>query len=130
MAQRDVEDLVIPISWNEVRPLFVRGQAQAFDPIAYLKQRSFDAQGHEMLRILGAVLTQAYEQERRGATTSYTWPHFPVVPEREPLPAERLAPRRCVRFADMSARTAYRGLLMHPLTNGEDGTWHSFWPDA
>lgn len=129
-AGGQIAELLIPIAWNEVRPLFMRRQPQVFDPIDYLKQRSFDGQGHEMLRILDAVLRQPFAFLRNGGSQTYVWPQFPVVPERAPLPSQQLAPWRCVRFADLGQRTATGGLPIHRITIGADGTWHSFWPDV
>jgi hypothetical protein len=126
----DIEDLLLPIQWSEVPPLFMRKQPQDLNPIAYLKQRSFDGEGREMLRILGAVLTQAYAVQVLGGITTYLWPFFPVVPERQPLEAQRLAPWRCVRFADLARRGSEGVLLVHRISIGSDGTWHYFWTDA
>ena len=125
----DVEDLRVPLGWNEVPPLFRRGQPAGFDSIAYLRLRSFDGQGREMLRILRAVFTAAYVRETRGPSVSYLWPVFPVTPERAPSTAERLAPWTCVRFADLAARGPDGTPLIHRASIGEDGTWHTFWTE-
>ena len=130
VAGRDIDDLLIPIQWNEVPPLFARGQPQGFDPISFLKSRSFDGKGHEMLAIIGAVFRQAYAVQNRGGSVTYQWPQFPVVPEREPLPRERLAPWRCVRFADLARRDPGGGPLIHRTSIGIDGTWHYFWAEV
>ena len=128
--RRDIADLSIPIQWNEVPPLFIRGQPQSFDPIAFLKDRSFDGQGREMLGIIGDVFRQPFAVETRGATTTFQWPYFPVVAEREPPPRERLARWRCVRFADIGKRDAVGSPLIHRAGIGIDGTWHYFWTGA
>jgi hypothetical protein len=130
VAAGEIDDLLIPIQWSEVPPLFMRSQPQNLDPIAYLKARSFDGEGHEMLRILGAVLSQAYAVQVLGGITTYLWPLFPIVPEREPRATQRLEPWRCVRFADLTRRGSDGGLLVHRISIGSDGTWHYFWTDA
>ena len=127
--RRDVEDLRVPLGWNEVPPLFGRGQKAEADPIAVLKDRSFDRRGAEMLAILEAVLTSAFVRTVQGPTISFLWPVFPVVPEVAPLPGQRLAPWRCVRFADLRATAPGGGPLVHRTSIGEDGTWHYFWTE-
>lgn len=126
---RDIDDLRVPLGWNEVPPLFTRGQKAGFDPIEYLKNRSFDRQGREMLDILQAVLTSAYLRETRGPSVSYVWPVFPAR-NRASGSAQFLAPWRCVRFADLTATAPGGGPLIHRIAIGQDGTWHYFWTEA
>lgn len=124
-----IDDLLIPIQWNEVRPLFQRGQPQVFDPIAFLKSRSFDGHGREMLAIMDAVFRAPYAVLTRGATRSYVWPVFPRVPDPTPWPQERLAPWRCVRFADLGLAGPGGGPPIHRTAIGPDGTWQYFWTE-
>lgn len=128
-ASGSIDDLLIPIQWNEVRPLFKRGQPQAFDPIAYLKAQSFDRRGREMLAILQAVFRAPYAVLTRGATRSFVWPVFPPVPDPTPWPQERLAPWACVRFADLAVMGPDGGPLIHRTSIGPDGTWQYFWTE-
>ena len=128
-AGRDIEDLKVPLGWNEVPPLFTKGQKAGFDPIEFLRKQSFDGRGLEMLAILHAVFTQAFVREMRGPVLSYVWPAFPVEPERAPRPGAQLAPWRCVRFADLSIRGSDGEPLVHRASIGQDGTWHYFWTE-
>jgi hypothetical protein len=129
VASGSIDDLLIPIAWNEVRPLFQRNQPQVFDPIGFLKARSFDGRGREMLRICGAVFRAPYAVLTRGATRTFVWPVFPPVLEPTPWPEERLAPWSCVRFADLAATEPGGGPLVHRTAIGLDGTWQYFWTE-
>lgn len=122
-----IDDLLIPIQWNEVPPLFQTGQTRDFDPIAFLKSRSFDGRGIEMLAILAAVFRAPHAVLTKGATQSYVWPVFPSVPDPTPWPQERLAPWACVRFADLTTPAPGGGPLVHRTAIGPDGTWQYFW---
>ena len=128
-AGGDIDDLEVPLGWNELPPLFVRGQKGDFDLVAFLKARSFDGQGREMLAILGAVLTAPYVREVRGPTVSYMWPVFPVPLERAPTVGQQLHVWRCVRFADLTLTAPGGGRLIHRAAVGEDGTWQFFWTE-
>ncbi len=128
-ATGDIESLTIPIQWNEVPPLFRRDQPRTFDPIAYLKMRSFDGRGQEMLRIITAVFTLPFAMMTRGASQSFVWPVFPPVPSPTPWPEQRLAPWSCVRFADLQNRSAAGDPLFHRTAIGPDGTWQYFWTE-
>ncbi|MDX7951887.1 hypothetical protein P7D22_11970 [Lichenihabitans sp. Uapishka_5] len=125
-----IDDLLIPIQWNEVPPLFQPGQPRDFDPLAFLKRQSFDGQGREMLAILSAVFRSPHAVLRQGATQSYVWPVFPAVPAPTPWPQQRLAPWTCVRFADLQTSSPDGGPLVHRTAIGPDGTWHYFWTVA
>lgn len=122
-----IDDLLIPIQWNEVPPLFQPGQPRGFDPIAFLKSRSFDGHGREMLAIMAAVFRAPHAVLTRGMTRSYVWPVFPPVPEPTPWPQQRLAPWSCVRFADLGAANPDGSPLVHRTAIGPDGTWQYFW---
>jgi hypothetical protein len=126
---RDIDDLRVPLGWNEVPPLFTRGQKSGFDPIGFLRGRSFDGQGLEMLAILRAVFSAAFVREIRGPSVSYLWPVFPVTPEKAPSSAEQLAVWCCVRFADLTLSTPAGKPPVHRAAIGEDGTWQYFWPE-
>ncbi|UDL94944.1 hypothetical protein LGH83_01325 [Lichenihabitans sp. PAMC28606] len=126
----DIDDLRVPLGWNEVPPLFRRGQKPEADPVEYLKSRSFDRQGREMLGIMRAVFTAAYVQERRGPSTSYIWPIFPVTNEFAPPRSQQIGLWRCVRFEDLTAKAAGGGPLIHRTAIGDDGTWHYFWTES
>ncbi|MCW6510134.1 hypothetical protein [Lichenifustis flavocetrariae] len=128
-AGGDIDALLIPIQWNEVPPLFQRGQPRGFDPIAYLKARSFDGHGREMLAILSAVFKAPHALLTRGATQSYVWPVFPPIFDPTPWPQQRLAPWSCVRFADLAQQAPGGGPLVYRTAIGLDGTWQYFWTE-
>lgn len=128
-AGGDIDDLEVPLGWNELPPLFVRGQAGGFDAVAFLKARSFDGRGREMLDILRAVFTAPYAGQERGGVVTYVWPAFPVPLEKAPTVGQRLHLWRCVRFADLAARAPDGGPPVHRAGVGVDGTWQFFWTD-
>jgi hypothetical protein len=125
----DIESLKIPIQWNEVPPLFKHDQPLGFDAVEFLKQRSFDGRGQEMLRIIKSVFEAPFAKLTRGMTETFVWPVFPSVPNPTPWPQEHLAPWSCVRFADLSSRSKAGGPLIHHTAIGLDGTWHYFWTE-
>ena len=128
-ATRDIEALRIPIDWNEVRPLFERGQRRppGEDPVERLKALSFDGKGLEILDLLRAALRQAYVAETRGPTQTYVWPAFALRPLSDPSPEERQVMLACVRFADLGKSDASGRPPPMRIGIGADGTWHYFW---
>ena len=71
---------------------------------------------------------QPYAVLSRGATDTFIWPMFPVVPEIEPSAGEQLARWRCMRFADIAGHGTQRAAPVLETAIGIDGTWHYFWP--
>ncbi|MBL8587090.1 MAG: hypothetical protein JNK46_01035 [Methylobacteriaceae bacterium] len=120
-----VEALAVPIQWAETPPVFSRGpdRPRGFaDIVGFLKRRSFDGEGREMVAILRAVFEQPFVALRRGPFESYGWPAAAWIPLAAPTPEARAALWRCVRFADLSRDDA----ALHRAVIGADGTWHSF----
>ncbi|MDB5596679.1 MAG: hypothetical protein JWM36_3640 [Hyphomicrobiales bacterium] len=132
VATRDLENLRIPIEWNEVPPIFERGtrKGPGFDPLDMLKTRSFDGNGREMMAILQAVMEAPYVVVKRGPFETYVWPAFAVVPPKDPDEKTRLHMLRCIRFADLGLTNSAGGPLIHNVRIGPDGTWHTFMPDS
>jgi hypothetical protein len=124
----EIEQLRTPVEWNELPPIFERGlkKGPGFDPLAILKERSFDGAGREMLAILQAVLDAPFVHVRRGPFDSYVWPAFGLTPPRDPDDATRLAMLQCQRFADLGVWPA----LIHRVRIGSDGTWHTSLPEV
>lgn len=131
VATRDLERLRIPVEWNEIPPIFERGlkKGPGFDPLAVLKTRSFDGEGREMLAILEAVLQAPVVSVKRGPFENYVWPSFAVSPPAEPDEATRLHMLRCIRFADLGLSDQAGRPLIHRVSFGADGTWHTFVPE-
>ena len=126
----DIENLRPAIEFNETPPILgPRGeQPPGFaGAIDYLKKRSFDGRGEEILRILGAILEQPYARVARGPVTTYVWPAFAARQRPDPTPDERIEMYRCTRFANLG-RTNDIGLpLIERVGFGADGVWHYFW---
>jgi hypothetical protein len=133
VASDNIENLLIPIEWNEVPPMFETGsrQPQGFAQIIpYLKARSFDGQGREWLSVIEAVFTAPYIRVTRGVFVTYVWPSFALTPL--PLTGDEegwLALWRCVRFADLMAHDAKGRPLIQHAGIGADGTWHYLWAE-
>jgi len=128
VEQDDIETLRPAIERNETLPILGSGaeRPRTFaDAVDHLKRRAFDAQGRETLRLIGAILAAPYVVERRGATTTYVWPAFALVPPAPDDVEAQAALYGCVRFAHVAA-----GIDPPPVERigiGADGTWHYFW---
>lgn len=128
-ATGDIDALRPVIEYNETPPLFARGQKPPgfSGAIEFLKQRSFDGAGKEVLRLIEAVLAQPYVKVTRGPATTYAWPAFALRQSPDPLPDQRLAMLTCVRFANLGVRNDIGLPLIERIGIGADGTWHYFW---
>ena len=131
-AKRDIEALAVPIQWAETPPVFARGPERPrnfAEIVDFLKRRSFDRNGAEMVAILRATFEAPYARVRRGAFESYVFPALAVVAPQESAGGAtgeaRAALWRFVRFADLRADQEERPLV-HRAVIGADGTWHSF----
>lgn len=125
-AARDIEALKIPLQWSETPPVVSRGadRPRGFAEIVpWLKRRSFDGEGREMVAIVAAVFSAPHVRILRGAFVNYGWPALAWIP-----PSGDDAKRdalRVLRFADLARPAAlHRGVI------GADGTWHSFLAEA
>lgn len=130
-ATGDIAALAVPIQWAETPPVFSReaDRPKSFSEIVgYLKRRSFDGEGREMVAILAAVFSAPYARLRRGGFENWVWPAAAWIPPAAPTPEERAALWRCVRFADLARTEAQGRPLIHRAVVGADGTWHSFLP--
>lgn len=125
-ASGDIEALRIPIQWNETPPLFARAGTRppGQDVIAFLKSRSRDGRGAEMLAIVKAVFEAPFAKVSRGPFENYVWPACVLLPKEDE--ETRLILLRCTRFADLSAGPD-GAPLPHRAGVGADGTWHTFW---
>jgi hypothetical protein len=126
---RDIEALRPAIERNETLPIFARGPlrprtfAQAVD---FLKSRSQDKSGADILRVLDAIFEQLYVKSTRGQSVTYVWPAFALAQKAPATEDERAQQWRCVLFSSLSANGD-----QPPATErvgiGADGTWHFFW---
>jgi hypothetical protein len=129
VAAGDIDALRPVIEFNETPPLFARGGrpisfAAAID---FLKARSFDGKGREILALLGAILEQPYARVTRGPVETYVWPAFAARQKPDPSAEERLAMYRCSRFANILLTNDIGLPLIERVGIGADGTWHYFW---
>lgn len=128
-ASGDIEALRVPLQWSETPPVLARkrGAGGAPDPIAFLKSRSFDGRGMEMLRIIAAIFSAPYARLSRGPFITFIWPALALIPAGSGDPDAVALSWRASRFADVMAPDAPR---MHRAVIGEDGTWHSLLDEA
>jgi len=129
-ATGDIEALRIPIDWNELRPLFEIGvrRPAPMDPIEILKRRSFDRQGHDVMRALTAVLNQPYVIEKDGVFSTCVFPALAVLRPEHPTPSEWRAIWSCMLFGDLGRTTATGFPLIQTARFDLEGVWHSFLP--
>lgn len=127
---RDIEALRPAIERNETLPIFASGPqrpktfAQAVD---FLKSRSQDKRGAEILQVLEAIFDQPYVKSVRGQSVTYVWPAFALT-QKAPATEEELAQQwRCVLFSSLKED---RPLVVQRVGIGADGTWHYFWGGA
>ena len=142
----DIEELRVPMQWNELPPEIdapAAGEAMPqspgaaapagaaagkADPIAQLRRASADGLGHEVLGALAAILEAdpAVVPHGRDVENSklYVWPGFairtlsPASPEDRAL-VERVSP------ADTEPSLKAGKYLGWRIVIGADGTWHS-----
>jgi len=123
-----LEELLIPIQWNELKPDF--GEMRAADPIAHFRAVSQDGTGAEVLAVLARLLETAPTITRQGRDIEnnrmFVWPAAAEQPMAKLDIAARADLTRLAgdkAAAAMIAEGRYRGWR---LAIGADGTWHSF----
>ena len=124
----DVDELIIPIQWNELPPDL--GEKPAKETLGAWKRQSHDGSGREMLALLADILTAPYAVRRQGPDVEnamvYIWPAFAELPLKNLPPALEVALLRVVSPEEarrMKRSGAYDG---YGLAIGADGTWHAF----
>lgn len=142
----DIEELRVPMQWNELPPEIdapVAGEAvpQApaaaapaasdagkTDPIAQLRRASSDGLGHEVLGALAAILEAepAVVPHGRDVENSklYVWPGFAIRPLSAASADDRALVER-VAPADTEPSLKAGKYLGWRIVIGADGTWHS-----
>lgn len=124
----DLEELLIPIQWNELPPDL--GGKPVKETLAAWRKASADGSGREMLALIADILTAPYVARRQGADIEnamiYIWPAFAELPLNELSPSLEVALLRVVPARDvqrMKQKGRYDG---YGLAIGADGTWHAF----
>lgn len=124
----NVDELLIPIQWNELPPNF--GAASVRDTLAEWKKKSPDGTGRAWLALLINLLEAPYAVIPQGPDVEnariFIWPAFAE------LPLDKLSPALDVEFHRLFAPdeiTRMRkagGYDGYGLAIGADGTWHAF----
>jgi len=128
----EIEALRPAIERNETLPLLGESgdRPKTFaSAIEFLRKRSFDGGGREILLLLENALNAPFVHARAGMHESWVWPAHGLVPvdrAQEPLPAEWLG---CISFADFLAAKNAAMTRIQRVTIGQGGTWHAFGPD-
>lgn len=124
----DLEELLIPIQWNELPPDF--GDKPPKEMLARWKKESHDGSGREMLALIADILSAPYAARRQGPDIEnamvYIWPAFAELPLKNLPPALDVALLRVVSSEEarrMKQSGSYDG---YGLAIGADGTWHAF----
>ncbi len=125
----DIEALRPALEWNETPPVFARGQPPVTfaTAIEFLKARSFDGKGKEILGLLAAIFEQPYARVRRSPTETWVWPAFAARQRPDISGEERLAMYRCSRFSNILLTNDIGLPLIERVGIGADGTWHYFY---
>lgn len=138
----DIEELRVPIEWNELPPQIdapavgdpvppppgPTTSAGRIDPIAQLRRASSDGLGHEVLGALVAIFREmpAVVPHGRDVENShlYVWPGFALRPLSASSAEDRAAVDR-VSPADTEPSLKTGSYLGWRIVIGADGTWHS-----
>jgi hypothetical protein len=121
----DIGKLTTAIESNELPPSFVRGQR--LDPIAYLRERSADGAGREVLALLLNMLEQPFGRIEAGKPQEmFVWPYVATLDPKAWTPEQIVDAYRVLPARDVK-ETLARGRYVGPrLGIGPDGTWHYF----
>lgn len=124
----DIEDLRIAIDWNELPPAF--SPEPIDEPIGFLKKESADKAGHQMLAILGNLLSVGPARQNLGRDPEnsgvYVWPYLAERPLDKLTPEEQVDLYRLVPVDVIDAMRAARRWTWYRVVIGADGTWHAF----
>lgn len=124
----DLEEVRYVLEKNEIMP--VLAAEKVADPIAYLKGRSADGGGAEIMAIMIRVLTTGFVKVPHPEHEMYIWPHFAergldgLTPP-ELVELYRLAPPERVKAMQKKGVYDY-----YRLGIGGDGTWHLFYEEG
>ncbi len=97
------------------------------DPIAYLRDLSGDAEGHEILAILYEVLEAGFVHINGSEPEeAYVWPYFFALPLEGLQPGQRVELFRLVTAGDYEDMKAYGGYIFYRTGIAPDGRWVFF----
>jgi hypothetical protein len=123
-----IEDLQVPIDWNELKPDFAATAVD--DPIAYWKKASADGKGREILAVLANILQMHPAELPLGKDLEnnivYVWPYLAEAKLDALTPAEEVDLLRLVSPDKAKAMRAAKKWTWWSLSIGADGTWHAF----
>jgi hypothetical protein len=123
----DIEALRIPIQMNEIPPVF--GKEKITDAVAFLKQRSGDGEGREMLAILVQLFRTGFVRKYAGTPNEMiVWPYFAETPLDKLTPSQQVELLTLVppaRVKEMRAKGKYDG---YRIGISAKGVWHYFGP--
>jgi len=123
-----IEELKIPIQWNELPPDF--GDPAKSDPIAYWKKTSADGKGLEILAVLADILSLPAARLATGQdpenNAMFVWPYLAELPLDRLTPSQEVDLYRLMPPAAAQAIREQKKWSWWRLSIGADGTWHSF----
>jgi hypothetical protein len=123
-----IEDLQVPIDWNELKPDFATTAVD--DPIAFWKKESADGEGREILAALANILQMHPAELPLGKDIEnnivYVWPYLAEAKLDALTPAEEVDLLRLVSPDRAKAMRAAKTWTWWRLSIGADGTWHTF----
>ena len=123
-----IEDLQVPIDWNELKPDFAATAVD--DPIAFWKKESADGEGREILAVLANILQMRPAELPLGKDIEnnivYVWPYLAEARLDALTPAEEVDLLRLVSPERAKAMRAAKTWTWWRLSIGADGTWHAF----
>lgn len=122
-----IEEMLIPIEMNEIKPVF--GDGPAPDPIAYLKQASADGQGLEVLAALTRMFEGDYAVVPLGRDIEnnrlYVWPALAATGVKDLTVEQTTELRRLVPEPLVQKMLEGDGSYTYwRLGIGADGVWH------
>jgi len=107
----------------------VFGQGKSADAVTFLKQRSGDGEGREMLAILVQLFRTGFVRKDAGMPGEMiVWPYFAEVPLDRLTPAQQVELLTLVpppRMKEMRAKGKYDG---YRIGISAKGVWHYFGP--
>ena len=123
-----IGELAVPLAWNEMKPDIADKAGD--DPIAFLKAKSGDGQGRELLAVLGRILELRPARVTTGADVEnnavYVWPYLAEADLAALGPGEEVELYRLVSPADAKLMRDKKKWTWWRLSIGADGTWHTF----
>lgn len=118
------------VQWNELKPVF--GTGPAADPIAWLKDKSADGTGHDVLAQIVNILAMPFALAPLGPDVEnnrmYVFPAMAARDLKKLSARERVALFRLVPACDALGMINTGRYTGWAIAIGADGTWHSLTP--